>query len=47
MRRFFEEPSVCVERFAVADDTMLFTSGINLADDELNAIGVPAITSAG
>ena len=44
MKRIFEEPSVCVERFAVADE-LLFLSAISLGEDELNAIGVPAIES--
>ena len=45
MKRFFDEPSVCVERFAVADE-LLFASGV-AGENELNPIGVPAVESAG
>ena len=44
MKRFFDEPSVCVERFAVGDE-LLFLSGVTLGENELDAIGVPAIES--
>lgn len=41
MKQFFEEPKVCVEQFAVTDQTLFLSSPFEI--DELTPYGVPAI----